>query len=127
LRLLTNADFDSRSPFAGILVGQPTLSRRLRMGAFATLDQRVAVRFALSLIDLGESSTDLRHHLALVGRSDPLFADDAVARRLHRVANGLPRALNNAATAALVAATADGKVPVDDVSAKRAAAELTRD
>lgn len=35
LRLLTNADFDSRSPFAGILVGQPTLSRRLRQGVFA--------------------------------------------------------------------------------------------
>jgi type II secretory pathway predicted ATPase ExeA len=126
LRLLTNADLDSRSPFAGILVGQPTLSRRLRMGAFAALDQRVAVRFALSPMDLGESSTYLRHHLALVGRTDPLFADDAIAR-LHRVANGLPRALNNAAIAALVAAAADGKALVDDVSAKRAAAELTRD
>jgi len=28
---------------------------------------------------------------------------------LHRYANGLPRALNNAATAALMAAAADGK------------------
>ena len=51
LRLLTNADFDSRSPFAGILVGQPTLSRRLRMGAFAALDQRIAVRFSLDPMD----------------------------------------------------------------------------
>ena len=126
LRLLTNADFDSRSPFAGILVGQPTLSRRLRMGAFAALDQRIAVRFSLDPMDLGESATYLRHHLALVGRTDPLFADDAIAR-LHRVANGLPRALNNAATAALVAAAAEGKALVDDVSAKRAVAELTRD
>jgi type II secretory pathway predicted ATPase ExeA len=39
LRLITNADIDSRSPFAGILVGQPTLARRLRMGAFAALDR----------------------------------------------------------------------------------------
>ncbi len=35
LRLLTNAEMDSASAFAGILVGQPTLSRRLRMGTFA--------------------------------------------------------------------------------------------
>ena len=61
-----------------------------------------------------------------MGRSDPLFADDAVAR-LHRVANGLPRLLNNAATAALIASAAEGKGLVDDHSAKRAAAELTRD
>ena len=31
----------------------------------------------------------LRHHLALAGREEALFADDAIAR-LHRVANGLP-------------------------------------
>ena len=35
LRLLTNADMDSASAFAGILVGQPTLNRQLRMGTFA--------------------------------------------------------------------------------------------
>ena len=74
---------------------------------------------------IGESLSYLRHHLALVGRTDPLFAADALARP-HRVANGLPRQLNNAATAALIAAAADGKALVDDASAKKAAAELTR-
>ncbi len=126
LRLLTNQDMDSASPFAGILVGQPTLSRQLRLGVFAALDQRIATRYAIKAMDLTESAAYLRHHLALVGRDEPLFADDAIAR-LHRVANGLPRALNNAATAALIAAAADGKDLVDDACAKRAAAELTRD
>jgi type II secretory pathway predicted ATPase ExeA len=77
-------------------------------------------------MDLADSAGYLRHHLTLVGRSDPLIADDAVAR-LHRYANGLPRALNNAATAALVAAAAAGKALVDDTCAKQAVAELTRD
>jgi type II secretory pathway predicted ATPase ExeA len=36
-----------------------------------------------------------------------LFADDAIVR-LHRVASGLPRALNNVAAAALIAAAATG-------------------
>ncbi|HTU38561.1 MAG TPA: AAA family ATPase [Acidimicrobiales bacterium] len=126
LRLLTNAQMDSASPFAGILVGQPTLSRQLRMGVFAALDQRIATRFAIKAMDIGESAAYLRHHLALAGRDDPLFADDAVAR-LHRVSNGLPRALNNAATAALIAAAGDSKDLVDDACAKRAVAELTRD
>jgi type II secretory pathway predicted ATPase ExeA len=59
-------------------------------------------------------------------RTDPLIADDAAAR-LHRYANGLPRALNNAAaTAALIAAAADSKSLVDDACANKAIAELTR-
>jgi hypothetical protein len=99
---------DSASLFAGILIGQPTLSIQLRMGVFAALDQRIATRFTIKAMDIGESAAYLRHHMTLVGREEPLFADDAVAR-LHRVSNGLPRALNNAATAALIAAAADSK------------------
>ena len=92
LRLLTNAEMDSRSPFALLLVGQPTLARQLRMGIFAALDQRIAIRYQLAPMDLGESAQYLRHHLALVGRTDPLFADDAVAR-LHKASLGpAPRA-----------------------------------
>jgi type II secretory pathway predicted ATPase ExeA len=117
---------DSASPFAGILVGQPTLSRQLRLGAFAALDQRIATRFAIKPMDLAESAAYLRHHLKLARREEPLLADDAIAR-LHRVANGLPRALNNAAAAALMAAAAAGKDLVDDACARKAVAELTRD
>jgi Integrase core domain len=68
----------------------------------------------------------LQHHLALAGRTDPLFADDAISR-LHRAASGLPRALNNAAVAALIAAAGDGKALVDDACAKKAVAELTKE
>jgi len=58
--------------------------------------------------------------------AEPLFADDATAR-LHRVSNGLPRALNNAATAAVIAAAGTSKDLVDDACAKKAAAELTKE
>ena len=125
LRLLSNAEMDSSSPFAGILLGQPTLSARLRQGVFAALDQRISVRYELQGMDLAESVAYLRHHLELAGRTDPIIADDAAAR-MHRYANGIPRSLNNAARAAFMAAAADGKGIVDDVCAKKAVAELTR-
>src|SRR5207247_2524269 len=83
-------------------------NRQLRMGMFAALDQRIATRFTIKPMDLAESAAYLRHHLALAGREEPLFADDAIAR-LHRVASGLPRALTNAAVAALIAAAATRK------------------
>jgi type II secretory pathway predicted ATPase ExeA len=50
-----------------------------------------------------------------------------LANRAHRASGGLPRALNNAATAAIIAAAADNKDLVDDTCAKKAVAELTRD
>ena len=37
----------SGSPFAVVLVGQPTLRHRLRLGVLAALDQRIAVRYTL--------------------------------------------------------------------------------
>jgi len=119
LRLLTNSDMDSKSPFAGILIGQPMLTRQLRLGVFAALDQRIATRFHIPPMDLGDATAYLRHHLGLAGRSDQLLADDASVR-LHRLSHGVPRALNNAAAA-------DGKDIVDDACAKKAVAELTRE
>lgn len=126
LRLLTNAEMDSRNPCALLLLGQPTLSRRLKMGVFAALDQRISIRYPLAPMDLGESAKYIRHHLALVGRRDPLFADDATAR-LHQASLGLPRALGNLARDALIAAAAEGKALVDDSCARKAVAELSRE
>src|SRR5438270_3176680 len=74
IRLLTNADMDSATSCSVLLVGQPTLARQLRMGVFVALDQRIATRYQINPMDLGESADYLRHHLALVGRTDPLFA-----------------------------------------------------
>jgi type II secretory pathway predicted ATPase ExeA len=125
LQYLTSAEMDSASPFTGILAGQPTLNRQLRMGTFAALDQRIATRLTIKPMDLAEFAAYLAHYLVLAGREEPVFAGDAIAR-LHRVANRLPRTLNRAAIAAIIAA-ADGKNLVDDACAKKAIAELTRD
>jgi type II secretory pathway predicted ATPase ExeA len=59
LRLLTNADKDSRSPFACLLVGQPSLRRRIKLGTFAALDQRIALRYAMSGMTASETKTYL--------------------------------------------------------------------
>jgi type II secretory pathway predicted ATPase ExeA len=69
LRMLTNHDMDSTSPFACLLVGQPTLRRRMKMGALAALDQRIGLRYAMAPMTNEETSSYLRHHLSLDLRS----------------------------------------------------------
>lgn len=124
IRLLTNAEMDSQSPFAGILLGQPILRRRLRLGSFAALEQRLALRFELSGMTREETGSYLRHHLALAGRDDVLFSDDAIAL-LYETSRGIPRALNNLAIQALVACYADEKAIVDESAARAAVTEMT--
>src|SRR6266508_95319 len=70
IRLLTNDDTDSRSPLACVILGRPTLRRRLRLGAYAALDQRVALRYHLEGMALEETASYLRHHLKLAGCSN---------------------------------------------------------
>jgi type II secretory pathway predicted ATPase ExeA len=55
---------------------------------FAALDQRIATRYQINPMDLGESAEYLRHHLALVGRTDPLFA---LCRDRHKAIYPEPR------------------------------------
>ena len=42
LRLLTNSEMDSVAPFTGLLLGQPTLRRRIKLGSFAALDGAIS-------------------------------------------------------------------------------------
>jgi type II secretory pathway predicted ATPase ExeA len=126
VRILTNAEMDAASPLACLLLGQPTLRRMLRLGVLAALDQRIGLRYAMPPMTSEETAGYITHHLTLAGRSDTLFSDDATAL-VHDAARGLPRAVNNIATQALVAAMADRKNIVDEKSARTAISETTSD
>jgi type II secretory pathway predicted ATPase ExeA len=124
VRMLTNHEMDSRSPFATLLIGQPTLRRKIKLGVLAALDQRIAVRYHMTGMTGEETAGYLRHHLALAGRSDTLFSDDAITL-IHSTSRGYPRAVNNLAIASLLAAFAANKAIVDESSARTAVTELT--
>jgi type II secretory pathway predicted ATPase ExeA len=123
LRLLTNSEMDSHSPFAALLVGQPTLRRRIKLGTFAALDQRITLRYAMTGMRPEETNSYIKHHLQLAGRSDTLFSDDAIAL-IHQGSRGMPRAVNNLAIQSLVAAYATQKTIVDQSSARAALTEV---
>jgi len=124
VRCLSNLGMDQTAPFCLLLLGQPTLRRRLRQGTFAALDQRIGLRYAIAGLDATETASYVGHHLALAGRSDTLFSDDAIGL-LHEVSRGLPRQVNNLAVGSLIAAFAAGKAIVDESAARVAVAEIS--
>jgi type II secretory pathway predicted ATPase ExeA len=91
-----------------------------------TLDQRIQLRYHIPAPALTQAEADgyLRAHLALAGRTDTLFSDDAV-RAIHAHARGMPRAINRLAITALLAAYTAGKTIADESSARTAIAEET--
>jgi type II secretory pathway predicted ATPase ExeA len=111
---------------ACLLIGQPTLRRRIKLGILAALDQRIAVRYTMPGMTGEETASYISHHLTLAGRSGPLFSDDAITL-IHQTSRGLPRAINNLAIQALIAAYADRKAIIDQPAARAAAAEITAD
>jgi type II secretory pathway predicted ATPase ExeA len=96
----------------------------MKLGALAALDQRMGLRYAMPPMTSEETTSYLRHHLTLAGRSDTLFSDDATTL-IHQTSRGYPRAVNNLALQALVAAFATNKTIVDESSAHIAVAEVT--
>ena len=126
LRMLTNHDMDSGSPFATLLVGQPTLRQRMRLGVLAALDQRIGMRYSMPPMSDTETTDYLNHHIKLAGRTDTLFTTDAITV-IHTASRGYPRAVNNLAIHALTAAYAAGNPIVDEKAARAALTETATD
>ncbi len=124
VRMITNADMDSASPLTCLLIGQPTLRRRLKLGDMAALDQRITLRYTMPGLDPDETRAYITHHVRFAGRSDTLFSDDAIDL-IHTTARGLPRAVNNLAIQALIATYAQNKTIVDHAAARTAITEVT--
>ena len=112
LRLLSNLDFDRTPPFALILAGQPPLRETLAQPELASLHQRLAIRASLSPLTEQETADYLDRRLRAAGARATLFRPQATARIFEKT-RGVPRLINNLATASLLAAATAGKMHVD--------------
>ena len=124
LRMLTNTSMDTGADFALILLGQPTLRRRLKLGVLAALDQRIATRYTITGMDPAETTAYITTCLSWAGRADTLFSDDAT-NEIWQTSRGYPRAVNTLAIAAMLAAYTDHKTIIDRASAEKAIADTT--
>jgi type II secretory pathway predicted ATPase ExeA len=112
LRLLSNLDFDRTPPFTLVLSGQPPLRETLVAPELASLAQRLPMRASLSPLNDRETVDYLDRRLRAAGAQATIFRPGA-ADKVFEKSGGVPREINNVATAALVAAAAAGKKHVD--------------
>jgi type II secretory pathway predicted ATPase ExeA len=67
--MLTNCDMDSTTPFAVVLIGQPTLRKRTKHDVLAALDQRIAISYQMPTMSREETASYIKHHITIAGRT----------------------------------------------------------
>lgn len=123
VRFILNFHMDSASPMTFILVGQTELRGSLRLRAFEAVTQRVQVRYHLTGMDPAGVSAYIANQMRFAGASRPIFAEQAI-NAIAALSHGLPRMINNLATACLLDACSRNQQLVDEGTVQRAAAEF---
>lgn len=123
VRFILNFHLDSAAPITFILVGQAELRGLLRLKAFEAVAQRVQVRYHLTGLDRAAVGAYIAHQMRWAGATQPVFAEQAV-QAIAVLSRGLPRMINNLATACLLDAGSREQHLVDEATVQRAAAEL---
>jgi general secretion pathway protein A len=113
LRLLISSALDVRPPLKLLLVGQDPLRAVLRRTQHADLVNRISVRYQLRPLSREQTCRYIDFQLAQAG-GDPKLFDDSVKVAIHDFVNGVPRQVNNLATACLLQATARNVRRIDD-------------
>ncbi len=123
IRLLTNFQLDDANLICLILVGQSDLRKRLNHRAYIPLKQRIGLSYHIGPLGEDEATGYIGHRLSVAGRNDMLFTETAV-KAVFKVSGGIPRIINNIATASLLEGISTGSTLIDEHHVYAAAREL---
>jgi len=103
LRMLSNFETEKAKLLQIVLVGQPELRDVLRRPDLEQLRQRITVRFHLYPLSEKETRSYIRHRLRIAGSNGSVRFTAAACQLVHRYAGGVPRLINVACDATLLA------------------------
>ena len=106
LRLLISS-IDTPLQLKIIFSGQQNLSHILNRSSHADLVHRIGVRFLLKPLSKDQTSAYIDRRIALAGGSEKIFEPEA-KDLIHDYTGGVPRQINNVATACLINAASKG-------------------
>lgn len=109
VRLLLSSALENGPALKIVLSGQDPLNTLLTRAAHADLQNRITVRYRLAPLTEEQTATYIDARVRQSGANDKLFEPEAKTS-IHEYAAGVPRLINNIATACLIlAATQNSK------------------
>ncbi|HUW35183.1 MAG TPA: AAA family ATPase [Planctomycetota bacterium] len=108
LRMLSNLETEKKKLVQIVLVGQPELRRMLQAPELEQFNQRIAIRYHLDALSPEDTAKYIRHRLEVAGGKDTSvkFSRDA-CEAIYAYSRGVPRKINVACNAVLIAGLAD--------------------
>ena len=123
LRLLLSSAVDSGPPLRIVLSGQEPLRGLLTRASHADLHNRITVRYRLASLTEEQTAAYIDARVQQSGGSPKLF--DAEAKTIiHEYAAGIPRQINNIATACLIQAAAQDDKKIGEPLVNQTMAEF---
>ena len=114
IRFLLNMKFDSISPIALILAGQPELwSRRLALQKCDAIRQRIDVQSILNHFDRARTGEYIRHQLAYAEAESEIFTDKAIDQ-IYEYSKGIARMIDKVCTSVLIYGSQNRLRLIDD-------------
>jgi general secretion pathway protein A len=123
LRLLMSSGLEDQTHLKILLCGQERLRDELKRAHHADLVHRIHVRYHIGPLTREQSSGYIDYQMLQAGASAKVFESEA-KDRIHDYASGLPRQINNIATACLLRAAGDNLQKVDAALVNRIMAEF---
>jgi general secretion pathway protein A len=113
LRLLVSADLENESPLKLVLTGQDALWKELKRSAHTDFIHRISVKYHLTPLDRTQTAAYIDFQMRSAGGTDKVFVKGA-KELIHDYTGGIPRQINNVATACLINAAARDTQRVND-------------
>ncbi len=113
LRLLVSSGIEKDLPLKIVLSGQDSLSSLLKRSIHADLVHRFCVRYRIPPLTKSQSTAYIDHRLSCVDASGKIFDSEAKSL-IHDYSGGIPRQINNIATACLINAASKGSQKIDE-------------
>ena len=104
LRLLISS-IDEQTSLKILLCGQENLSQILKRSSHADLVQRITLQFIMRALSMEKTSAYIDYRITKAGGADKIFEPEA-KNLIHDYTGGVPRQINNVATACLINAAA---------------------
>ena len=123
LRLLISSALDDQPPLKLILTGQDSLWNLLRRASHADFVQRISVRYHLPPLTREQTEAYIDFQMRAAGGSDKVFEPEAKSL-IHDYAGGVPRQINNVATACLINAAGKNAQKINEPLVNETMAEF---
>ncbi len=127
IRMLSNLETEKQKLVQIIFVGQPELRETFLLPKFKQLKQRISVAFHINPLSRDDAEAYINHRLKIAGANNGSIFTKCACDEVYSYSNGIPRLINVACDATLLAGYVEEKRILDENIVKEVINELIED